>query len=166
MGFWQAAALVAATVSVGLTAGLLFAFACAVMPGLARLDDRAFVAAFQAIDRAIINPLFLAVFTGAVVLPAGAVALHLGADQRSVLPWTLAALVFSLATVVITRAVHLPLNARIQAAGEPDRIADPAGVRGRFETRWVRWNEIRTVTSTAALVCLVLALLASGDPQT
>lgn len=158
MGFWQSAVLVAATVAVGLTAGLLFGFACAVMPGLARADDRTFVAAFQAIDRAIINPLFLVVFTGAVLLPAGAVVLHLFGDQRSGLPWTVAALALSLVTVVITRAVHLPLNARIQSAGDPDQVRDLAAVRAAFAPRWVRWNLVRTATSTAALACLALAL--------
>lgn len=162
MGFWQAAALVAATITVGLTAGLLFGFACAVMPGLARADDRTFVAGFQLMDRAIINPLFLVVFAGAVVFPAGAVVLHLGDDQRSVLPWTVAALVLSLATVVITRAVHLPLNAQIQAAGHPDQIPDLAAVRAAFERRWVRWNLARTATSTAALACLAVSLFCSG----
>ena len=163
MGFWQFLLLVAAAVAVGLTAGLLFGFACAVMPGLSGADDRTFVAAFQGIDRAIVNPLFMAAFIGAVVLPLGAVVLHLGGDQRSVLPWTVAALAFSLATVAITRAVHLPLNAQIKAAGDPDRIADLAAVRAGFEARWVRWNVVRTATSTAALACLAVALFYSGQ---
>lgn len=158
MGFWQAAALVAATIAVGLTAGVLYAFACAVMPGLARTDDRTFVAGFQGADRAIINPLFMLVFVGAAVLPAVAALLHLGGDERPVLPWTVAALAFSLVTVIITRVVHLPLNAQLQAAGDPDRIPDLAAVRARFEPRWVRWNLVRTVTSTAALACLAVAL--------
>jgi uncharacterized membrane protein len=34
-------------------------YANAVMPGLCRSDDRTFVGAFQSIDTAIINPLFL-----------------------------------------------------------------------------------------------------------
>lgn len=162
MEIWQAAVLVAATVSVGLTAGLLFAWVCSVMPGLARADDRTFVAAFQGMDRAIVaHPLFVVVFLGAVVLPAGTVALHLGGDQRPVLPWTVAALALSLATGIITRVVHLPLNARIQAAGDPDRIPDLAALRAGFESRWVRWNLVRTATSTAALACLAIALYRS-----
>jgi uncharacterized membrane protein len=161
MELFQAASLITATIAVGLTAGLLFAFATSVMPGLGRTDDRTFVGAFQALDRAIINPLFLVVFVGAVVLPAAAAALHLGADQRSVLPWALAGFVLSLATLVITQAVHLPLNAALQAAGEPDSIGDLAAVRARFEARWIRWHLVRTLTSTAALACLTLALISS-----
>jgi len=35
-------------------------YANAIMPGLGRTNDRTFVGAFGSIDRAIINPLFLA----------------------------------------------------------------------------------------------------------
>ena len=47
----------------GLVAGLLFAFAVVVMPGLKTMDDAAFVRAFQAIDGVIQRgqPLFGAV---------------------------------------------------------------------------------------------------------
>ena len=67
-----------------------------------------------------------------------------------------------LTTVVITFAVHLPLNDAIKAAGDPDRI-DVATVRANFhETRWVAWNVVRTILNTAALCCLLWALVLHG----
>ena len=61
------------------------------MPGLKTTDDRTFVAAFQAIDRAIINPWFMLTgFLGALVFTGAATLLHLGRDP---LPWIAAALV-------------------------------------------------------------------------
>jgi uncharacterized membrane protein len=62
----------------------------------------------------------------------------------------------------ITRSVHLPLNAEIQAAGDPDRIGDLAAVRERFEARWVRWNIVRTVLCVAAFGSLLWALVLFG----
>ena len=56
------AALIAATLGTGLIGGLFFGFATAVMPGLARTDDRTFVATMQGINEAILNPLFLTVY--------------------------------------------------------------------------------------------------------
>ncbi|MCJ1674730.1 MULTISPECIES: hypothetical protein [unclassified Rathayibacter] len=50
--------LLAALVTSGLAAGFFYAFACAVMPGLGRTDDRAFVSAMTAINAAVQNPLF------------------------------------------------------------------------------------------------------------
>ena len=159
----RGAALVAATMTMGLMAGVFGAYANSIMPGLGRTDDRTFVGAFQSIDRAIINPLFLAVFFGALVFTGLAVVLHLGEAGRPVLPWAVAAFVLYLAVVVVTLGVNVPLNDGIKAAGDPDRVADLAAVRDRFnEARWVRWNVARTVASTAAFGCLAWALVLYG----
>jgi uncharacterized membrane protein len=156
-------ALVAATVTMGLMAGVFWIYANAFMPGLRRTDDRTFVGAFQAIDRSIINPLFLAAFLGALVLAGLAGALHLGGDGRSVLPWVVAAFVLYLAVVVVTLGVNVPLNDALKAAGDPDRIADLTAVRERFnEAKWVRWNLFRAAATTAAFGCLAWALVLHG----
>ena len=60
--------LIAAAMTMGLMAGVFGIYANAIMPGLRRTDDRTFVAAFQSIDRAIINPAFMATFFGALIL--------------------------------------------------------------------------------------------------
>jgi uncharacterized membrane protein len=160
MEFLQATALIVATMTVGLMAGAFVLYANAVMPGLRRTDDRTFVAAFQSIDTVIINPLFLSLFIGALGFTGLAAALHLGEDGRSVLPWTLAALLLYVATFAITVRVNVPLNDGIKAAGAPDRITNLARVREQFnEPRWVRWNLVRAVTTTAAFGCLAWALV-------
>jgi uncharacterized membrane protein len=146
-------------ITTGLTAGVLFAFACSVMPGLGRTDDRTFISAFQGADAAIVaSPPFLAAFVGSPVLTFVALLLHLGEGSRAALGWVIAAFVLTIATIAITRAVHLPLNAAIKAAGDVDAMSDRAEVRERVEGRWVRWNIVRTVTATAALGCLAVAL--------
>ncbi len=105
----QGATLVAATMTMGLMAGVFGLYAHTIMPGLGRTDDRTFAA------------------------------------------------------FVVTLGVNVPLNDGIKAAGDPDRIADLAAVRERFnEARWVRWNIARAVASTAALGCLTWALVQYG----
>jgi uncharacterized membrane protein len=47
--------LVAATVTMGLIAGLFYAYACSVMLGLRQTDARTFVYAMQRINVAILN---------------------------------------------------------------------------------------------------------------
>jgi uncharacterized membrane protein len=159
---FQGATLIAATMTVGLMAGVFGLYAHTIMPGLGRTDDRTFVGAFQAIDTAIINPLFLATFVGALAFTVLATALHLGEDG-SVMPWLIAALLLYLAVFVITLAVHRPLNDDIKAAGDPDRIADLGAVRERFnEARWIRWNIVRSVACTTAFGCLAWALVLHG----
>jgi uncharacterized membrane protein len=163
----RAVALIVATMTIGLMAGVFGLYAHTIMPGLGRTDDRTFVGAFQSIDRAIINPLFLATLFGALLFTGLAAALHTGEGWRSVLPWTVAAFVLYLAVVVITLSVNVPLNDAIKAAGEPDSIADLAAVRERFdEAKWVRWNGVRVVLSTAAFGCLTWALVLHGRAVT
>ncbi|MBA3282754.1 MAG: DUF1772 domain-containing protein [Acidimicrobiia bacterium] len=154
--------LIAATITMGLIAGLFYAFAQAIMPGLGQSDDRTFVAGFQAIDKAINNPWQAAGFVGAPVFTSLAAALHLGPDDRSSLAWIVAALVLFGVVLAITFRVHLPLNDEIQAAGESDHIVDLAAVRERFESKWVRWNVARAAFCTAAFGCLAQALTLFG----
>ena len=146
MNLSRGVTLIAATIAMGLVAGLFYAYACSVMIGLGRSSDRTFVEAMQRINVAILNGWFAASFGGAVVLTALAAALHL----------------LYAAALVITFAVSVPLNDQLAAAGEPDRIADLAAVRERFEARWVAWNVARMLTSTAAFGCLTWALVLHG----
>ena len=149
--------------TMGIGAGVFQLYNFAIMPGLGRTDDRTFVGAFQQIDRAIVGPWLLVFFLGPLVFTILAAALYLGADERSALPWIGGALVLHLAVSVITIGINVPLNDKIKAAGDPDRIADLAAVRERFhEARWVGWNLFRAVASTVAFGCLAWALVLHG----
>ncbi|HET8915624.1 MAG TPA: anthrone oxygenase family protein [Propionibacteriaceae bacterium] len=160
------AVLIAATLTTGLMAGVFGIYSNAIMPGLRRTDDRTFVAAFQSIDRAIINPAFMATFLGALVLTALSALLHLTGEARSLLPWTVAALLLYLVVFVVTIRVNVPRNNEIKAAGDVDRMTDVHGVRERFnEVRWVRWNHLRAFASILAFGLLCWALIQSGQAR-
>ncbi|HVQ95412.1 MAG TPA: anthrone oxygenase family protein [Mycobacteriales bacterium] len=158
----RGASLVAATITMGLMAGLFFAWAQGVMTGLHRSSDRTFVEALQQMNVAILNGWFALAFGGAVVLTAVTGVLHLRSDARSVLPWIVAAFVLYLLVLIVTAAVNVPLNNELMAAGPVDRITDLAGVRAHFETTWVRWNILRAVLNAAAFGCLTWALVLHG----
>jgi uncharacterized membrane protein len=149
------AALVAATVGNGLLAGVFFAFSCGVAPGLRRVDDNSYVTVFRAINRSIVNGLFILVFLGAPIATVAAAALHLDADRREALPWLVAGLVLSLFSFAVTVLVNVPLNNRLGTAPIGDAQLQKA--RDRFEMRWNRWNHVRTAASTAALIVLAIA---------
>jgi uncharacterized membrane protein len=163
---FRGATLVGATLAMGLMAGLFYAYGCSVMIGLSRTDDRTFVDVMQRINVAILNGWFAVSFIGALVLTTLAGVLHLRGDARPVLGWIAAAVVLYGAALVITFTVNVPLNNALAAAGEPDRIANLAAVRERFEATWVRWNIARAVASTAALGCLTWALVLHGRTAT
>ncbi|GIH90823.1 DUF1772 domain-containing protein [Planobispora siamensis] len=160
---FQTITLVAATVATGLAAGLFYAFSVSVMLGLAETDDRTFVDVMQRINRRILNGWFALSFGGAPVLTLLAGVLQLlGEGGRPAFVWTAAGFVLYGVTFVITAAINVPLNNALNAAGDPAALADPAAVRAAFEARWVRWNLVRTLSSTAALACLAWALVLYG----
>jgi uncharacterized membrane protein len=160
---WQVATLLLATLTMGLTAGVFGDWGHTIMPGLGATDDRTFVGAFQALDRAIYNPLSMLAVMGTLAFTGVAAILYLRADNRSPLPWVAVAFGLYLGAFVVTMVVHLPLNDVLTAAGDLDRIADLAAVRAAFdEPRWVAWHVVRTIATTAAFGCLAWALVLHG----
>ncbi|MEM6455119.1 MAG: DUF1772 domain-containing protein [Acidobacteriota bacterium] len=155
-------ALMTATCLCALVAGFLFAFAVVAMPGLGTLDDRAFLRAFQVIDRVIQNsqPLFVLVWLGSAVSLAAAAALGFGHTTGLDRLLLLGALVIYLGGVQApTLMVNVPLNNQLQtltlSALEPSALAQ---ARAAFEPRWNRWNRLRTVLATLVTVMLVVLL--------
>lgn len=158
----QHVSLLGATITTGLMAGLFFAFTFAIMPALRGADDRTFVDVMQRINVSILNPVFLSVFTGGLIITIVAGALHLGADDRSSLPWIIAGLVLYGAVLMITGRFNVPMNDKLDAAGDPNAITDLAAVREDFESPWVAWNVVRTIANIAAFCCLAYGLIVDG----
>ena len=160
----RVALLLAAALTTGLMAGVYVIYSNAFMPGLGKTDDKTFVGAFQAVDRAILNPLFLGLgFLGSLVLTLVAGLLSLGEDA---LAWIAIAFVLNLITVIITIAINVPLNDALKAAGDPDTI-DVTAARTTFnEARWSSYNLIRSVLSTVAFGLLAWSLYLTGKSAT
>ncbi|MFE0256968.1 DUF1772 domain-containing protein [Streptomyces sp. NPDC059010] len=143
----------AATVAMGLIAGAFYVFACAVMPGLARSDDRVYVEVMRDINDVIQNPVFLLSFLGALVLTAVSAWQLRGEPYRR---WVWAATAAYALAFVVTVAFNIPLNDGLAGAG------DPGALREEFEGPWVVWNGVRGALSTVASGCLARALVGYG----
>ena len=154
-------ALVLATFLCSLVAGFLFAFAAVIMPGIRSLDAGGFIRAFQVIDRVIQNnqPLFVLMWVGSVFALIAASVLGLavlsGADRLLI---SVAAAVYLLCVQLPTLTINIPLNNMLQKLelGSMDEMMRKRS-REAFESRWNRWNIIRT--ACASLVSIVLLLL-------
>ena len=137
-----------------LVAGLLYGFTVAVNPALARLPAPDYIRAMQAINDAILNPLFALSFFGApVLLPlaAGLYARRPLARRRFRL-LTLAAVLYLVGCLGVTVAVNVPLNE--QLARFPVHTATAAqaeATRTAYAESWNRWHNVRTLASLAAL---------------
>ncbi|MFB7594721.1 DUF1772 domain-containing protein [Streptomyces sp. NPDC056160] len=143
-----------ATVVTGLLAGVFYVFACAVMPALARSDDRTYAEVMRNINDVIQNPVFLLAFLGAPLLTA----VSAWQLRGSPLPrrWVWAALAAHVLAFAVTSTCNVPLNDALA------HTAAPATARAHFEHPWVAWNVVRTLLVTAAGACLARALVLHG----
>jgi uncharacterized membrane protein len=146
----------------GLVAGLYFFSAVAVMPALTAADDRTLVDAMQQMIVKIENPAFFLVFLGAPVLAAIALAQARGAGPPRTAGWIAAGLALYAVMLIVTFAVHVPLNYDLRDAGDPAGIENLAAVRDDFVTPWVAWEIVRTLASIAAFGSLAWALVLHG----
>ncbi|MFI9171609.1 DUF1772 domain-containing protein [Streptomyces lincolnensis] len=142
-----------ATIATGLIAGTFYIFVFAVMPALARGDDRTYIQVMRDIDDVITNPVFLLTFNGALLLTAIAVWQSRGTPY---LRWTWAAFLAYALNFLVTVAFNIPLNNDLHQG------SDWSALREDFEDPWVAWNAVRTVFSTLALGFLARTLVLYG----
>ena len=94
----------------GLSAGLCFTWANAVTPGLSQLDDMGYLQAFQAMNRAILNPIFFVVFLGPFFTHAIQAYLARGATGAAFWLPVLAAILYIGGLVLVTVFKNVPIN--------------------------------------------------------
>jgi uncharacterized membrane protein len=144
----------------GLTAGLCFTWSNAVTPGLGRLDDLGFLKAFQAMNRAIINPSFLIVFMGPSLLLFVNAVVFKNTNQITFTTYVVAAILFFTGVGLVTIFKNVPLNEILdKTILETASNVELTELRKTFEQPWNRWHMIRTVCSFTSFALLVAGLL-------
>lgn len=125
--------------------GVLALYSHTIMPGLKNVDNMTFVKSFQAIDRQIINPIFMLQF----FLPLGilgVVAYYAHKHHLAEAKYIYAALVCYFLAVIITTSVNVPLNDGIKKVGEVTSNEMAANARAQFhEAKWLLFNNLRTI---------------------
>jgi len=154
--------LFGAVIAMGLLAGLYYFSSIAVMPALTAADDRTLVDAMQQMIDKIENPFFFLILLGAPALAAVALAQASSSGSSKITGWIIAGLALYTVMVIITFAVHFPLNEDLKNAGDPAQIENLAAVRDDFVTPWVVWDIVRTLATTASFCCLGWALVLRG----
>ena len=148
-------AAVAGAVGSGLMAGILFAFSSFVMQSLETLAARPRVSAMQQINTRIVNPLFVLIFAGTALISAYLMIVGVDDSTAADRAARLGSVLYLLGVIIVTITRNIPLNnllARVDAdADEAESMWD------WYRERWMRWNHLRTVASTAAAVCFCLA---------
>lgn len=149
-----------ATLTTGLVAGVYYAFLVAINPAFVRLTDASYIAAMQAINSAIVNPLFAFSFFGAPLLLVITTVLYRSAP--AMFAWLLATcIVFWIGSVGVTMFGNIPLNDNLAPfLIKGASLKQLAFVRHSFDKPWNQWHLVRTCASVTALILLIIACLA------
>lgn len=152
--------LIAATIGTGLMAGLFYAWSISVTPGLANVSNVIYLHAFQSMNRAIINPIFLIPFMGLLLLLPTLCYLF-GPSTKAMFWYLLAAtLIYYLGVMAVTLLGNIPLNEALEALQLPSLTAEEmATFRQGFERKWNNLNTIRTGCSLLSFALMVMACL-------
>ncbi|MGK7940947.1 MAG: DUF1772 domain-containing protein [Crocosphaera sp.] len=151
-----------ATLFCSLVAGFLLAFGLVVMPGIRDLNDREFIRAFQVIDGIIQNnqPIFVLVWVGSVVFLITSAILGIGQLNGFLPLLIICALVYIFGVQLPTFTINVPLNNKLQTWDVMNMNETTLKTaRFDFESRWNRWNTIRTFFACLTSTLLIILLL-------
>jgi uncharacterized membrane protein len=145
-----------AAIGAGLTAGIFYAFSTFVMAALGRLEPRQGMSAMNAINVAVINPWFMAVFLGT---PAICAILAIWALAQWTEPGDLiviaASLIYVAGSLMVTMIFNVPLNNALAATASQGS----AETWDRYLKQWTRWNHLRTLLSLIAMILFIIGLI-------
>jgi uncharacterized membrane protein len=141
----------------GLMSGVFFIFSNTIVRSLTSLEPSEGIKAMQAINRVIVNPLFLVVFLGTTLLSAVIIVTSFRSlpDLKAVY-FILGGLLYIIGAFVVTALFNIPLNNRL-AALNPDTL-DSASQWANYVSTWMNWNHVRTFSSLAATLLFMLGL--------
>lgn len=151
-------AVILALLGSALIAGIFFAFSSFIMKALARLPASQGMAAMQAINITVLNPLFLAVFMGTTVISLLITVLAVIGWQMPAAPYYLiGAVLYIVGTFLLTGLGNVPLNNQLAAVSANDSAASETWQH--YLDQWTRLNTLRTISATAAAMMMLTGLL-------
>jgi len=142
----------------GLMAGLYVGWAISVLPGLWRLQDIELLRAFQHLNRAILNPAFISLFTATVILaPLVTTLMYLkNIDQDRAL-LLLASILLILGHAAITVMGNIPINQKLDKINIENVDASTAKtMRDLLQVRWRYLHWARTLATSCAFGLLLM----------
>jgi uncharacterized membrane protein len=151
---------VISTLAVGFQAGLFYTFAVSVMRTLKGVDDKTFVNVMQRINRDIQNLGFGLTFAGGLIFGVISLLLFLGSGAAILVP-VIAGVTLYVISLGITFRQNIPMNIRLDRAGQPDRMAPEAlsSARKQFEDPWIRANAARMLFALLSAVAFCWGLI-------
>ena len=151
---------VAAVILAGLAAGLFYSWDCAIVGGLGNLPDDQYLAAFQSINRVILNPYFFMSFMGSLILlPIAAWMTYKTGNTSAFYFMLAAAILYALGVFGVTIGGNVPLNDMVDKLDITNASSEAIkAMRLKFEANWNSLQHIRTYSAILAFIAAVISL--------
>ena len=143
--------LVIIILQIGLTSGLLFIFAFAVNPGLARISEEEYFRAMKYINIVILNPIFFLVFMGPLITMPLLTYLSWN-DSSMFILIPISTILYLLGVLLITAIKNVPLNNKLEKLNSTEF----KGVFIWYRKPWNFWHNIRTFFSIISFLMLII----------
>ncbi len=152
--------LFTATILVGLSAGLFYAWLVSVIPGTRKIVDITYLETMQSINKEILNPAFYVIFMGSPII----MIISVIQQYKYGAPfWLLlaATVVYLIGTFGVTIFGNVPLNDALEALNLSELTdVDIIDFRRSYERKWNRWHWVRTVFSVASFILMLMGAFA------
>lgn len=155
--------LLLTALSLGFIAGFFYTYEVSVMRGFARLPDRGFIEAMQAINATVRNAAFAPAFFGSAGLCLASALFFFRDSRRPIAALVVGAAILHIAgAFLLTAGINVPLNNWLADQGAAATLADPAAIRAAYEAKWIFWNLIRAINAGVAFLLMLIALWLDG----
>jgi len=155
---WIVPALGAAVIICAIISGVFLAFSDFVMKSLTIAQPSVGIVSMQLINRKVYRSLFLILLMGfaAGCLILAYIALVYISGNASF--WVLAGSgIYLLGVFLVTIIFNVPMNKQLDALDY--KSLETAKYWKTYTSSWTRWNHVRTLSSTIAAICFLVASL-------
>ncbi|NBC02913.1 MAG: DUF1772 domain-containing protein [Bacteroidetes bacterium] len=141
----------------GLSAGLFYSWQASVIPGTKLTRDSTYIETMQKINRAIINPPFMLIFLGSLLVQVLSVLFYW---NTGISLWLIlaATLIYGAGTVIVTGLGNVPLNDALDELHLDDLSQEEISKeRHDYEVPWNRLHLVRTIFAVLSFMLLLFA---------
>jgi uncharacterized membrane protein len=147
-----------ATLLTGLSAGFFYAWQVSVIPGTKLINARNYIETMQSVNRAIINPAFVLIFFGPLLLQILTIYQYRGSS--AMIYFLAAGLCYFFGTLLVTGLGNVPLNNSLDLLNSHDMSPEQLDhSRMKYALKWNRLHTLRTAFALLSFILMLIPIL-------
>jgi len=146
---------------IGVMSGVFFTWSNAVKPGIGKLTDIRYLESLQAMNKAILNPIFYGVFLAAVILIPVAIFINYNSQPTYIIKLLVVAFsIYLIGVFIVTLLGNIPLNNILENTNLTTITnLEAQKLRKLIEKKWNIYNHIRSFSSLITFIILLITII-------